>query len=84
MTNFLQSKMTKKVIENDLILTSNSKIDWLDFYRASAMCFLTYTKLIIALPFFKRADEPFIKTPNPYYDKQCLLKNQNNLLEPIR
>ena len=56
---------------------------WLDFYRALVMCFLTYTKLIIALPFFKRADEPFMKAPTLYDDKQGLLKYQNNLLEPI-
>ena len=47
------------------------------------MCFLTYTELITALPFFKRVDEPFMEALNPYNDKQGLLKNQNNFLEPI-
>ena len=71
------------MVADDLTLTSNSKIDLARLCRALEMCFLTYTKLIIALPFFKQADEPFTEAPHLYYDKQGLLTIQNNLLEPI-
>ena len=36
------------------------------------------------LAFDKRADELFAEAPNPYDSKQDCLKNQDNLLEPIR
>ena len=75
--------MTKKGIGNDLILTSNFKIDLAKLLTCFSNVLPHVYKVIIALPCFKRADEPFIEAPTPYYDKQCLLKNQNNLLEPI-
>ena len=82
-TKFLQSRLIKKVVGDDLTLRFNSKIDLARLYRALGMFFLTYTELIIALPFFRQADEPFIEAPHLYYDKQGLLTIQNNLLEPI-
>ena len=67
---------------DNLTLRLNSKIDLPRLLRALAICILIYA-VNHCLTFDKRAYEPFIEAPNPYDDKQGLLKNQNNLLEQI-
>ena len=73
-----------KMVGDDLTLTSNSKID----LARLPPCFsnlLPHEYLVnYSLAFHKRADEPFIETPNPYDDKQGKLKKPSNLLKPIR
>ena len=56
---------------------------WLDFLRALEFASSHIYGVNHRLAFDKRADEPFIKAPNPYDDKQGWLRNQNNLSEPI-
>ena len=58
------------------------KLIWLDFHRALVICFLTYTKLIIALPFVNELMS-HLEASKPYDGKQGWLKNKNNLLKRI-
>ena len=71
------------MVGDDLTLVLNSKID----LAGLPPCFSNLLPHICPvnhhLAFDKRADEPFMETPNSYDDKQGWLKNQNNLLEPI-
>ena len=73
------------MIEDDLTLASNSKIDLARLPSCFRICFLTHTLYRVnhRLAFDKRADEPFIEAPNPYDDEQGWLKYHNNLMEPI-
>ena len=72
------------MVEDDLILTSNSKID-LARLPPCVRNLLPHImfKVNHRFAFYKRADEPFIEAPNPCDNMQSWLKNQNNLLKPI-
>ena len=74
--------MTKKMVGDDLTLTSNFKVDLARF----SPCFsnlLSYIHIVnhrlasINLLNYERADEPFIEASNFYNGKQGWLKNQN-------
>ena len=62
--------MVKKMVGDDLTLTSNSKID----LARLPPCFSNLVSHIYRvnhrLGFYKRAVGPFIKAPNPNDDKQ--------------
>ena len=82
--NFLRSKMTKKMVGNDLTLTSNSKMDLARLPSCFSNLIPHIQDYIInyRLAFYKQADEPFMEVPNPFDFKQGWLKNHNNLFEP--
>ena len=82
--NLLRSKMIKKMVGDDLTLTSKSKMD-LARLPPCLNNLLPHIKAYIVnhrLAFYKQADEPFMEAPNPFDCKQGWLKNQNNVLEP--
>ena len=53
------------------------------FHSAEVICFFT-CRANHRLAFYKLADKLFVEVPTLYDDKQGLLKNPNNFLEPIR
>ena len=71
------------MVEDDLTLESNFKIDLARLPPCFSNSFPHIYKFKHCLAFYKQADEPFIEAPNPDDDKQAWLKNQNNLLGPI-
>ena len=66
--------MIKKMVEDNLTLISNSKIN-LARLPPFFSNLLSHVYRVNHRPFVdKRADEPFIKAPNPYDDMQSWLK----------
>ena len=56
-------------------LTSNSKIDLAGLLPCFCNLLSHIYRVYHRLAFYKQADEPFIKAPNPYNDKQGWPKN---------
>ena len=68
---------------DDLTLTSKSKIDLARLPPCFSNLLPHIYRVSHRLAFYKPADEPFVKSPNLYDDKQGWLKKQHNLYEPI-